>query len=109
MSYIIVFVLLCYGISNIIIYGSMFEWFRFMLSKLGSGPMSLYKLFNCMMCLPTWVGFIISILFWFYGVHHLTPMGIYQIDNTYVHIFLDGVFTSGCVWLIHTFQEYLEK
>ena len=48
--------------SMIVVYGSIFESFRNLLSKLGTGDKSLYKLFTCMMCMPTWVGFGLSYL-----------------------------------------------
>lgn len=109
MKEIFIFTLIGYGISNILIYSSLFEPWRKFLAWFGKGDLSIHKLFSCMMCLPTWIGFGLSTLFYYLGVHSITPVGQLGIENIYLHIFLDGVFLSGCVWLIHTLQEYFEK
>lgn len=61
------------------------------------------ELFTCMICLPFWVGVLLSVF-------------AFSITEEYLHIqtntlawFLDGCLTSGAVWLIHTLQEKLEK
>jgi len=101
---ILIFILLSYGISNIVVYGSIFNGFRDFWSKFN--PSFFGKLFTCMMCFPTWVGFVLSTTFQLLGYD--TPMVEYGIDNIYLAIFLDGCLTSGGVWLLHTVQEYLE-
>lgn len=103
---LIMFILVSYGISNILVYGSIFEGFRNFLSKLGTGNTSLYKLFTCMMCLPTWVGFGLSYLLQLQDVG--TPMTVYGIDNLYLSIFLDGVLASGAVYAFNVLVEYFE-
>ena len=102
------FIIICYGICNILIYGSLFEGFRNALGTLGTGGYSLYKLFTCFMCLATWVGIGISMLLYNYGYFHLTPMGEMGITNLFLGSFLNGVLASGGVWLTHTLQESLE-
>lgn len=97
---LIVFSLLAYGISNIMIYGSIFDgWRRFWVRYV---PF-LGELFTCMICLPFWVGVFLSVF-------------AFSVTKTYLNIpedvfawFLDGCLTSGIVWLIHTLQEKLEK
>lgn len=103
---LIIFILVAYGISNILVYGSIFEWFRNLLAKLGTGDTSLYKLFTCMMCLPTWVGFGLSYLLHTQGVD--TPMATFGVEHLYLKVFLDGVLTSGGVYAFNTLVEYLE-
>lgn len=105
---IFIFILVVYGLSNILIFGSIFEPWRNFLRKFGDGPLSLYKLFTCMMCLPTWFGFIISYLMINFG-DALTPVSYLGFDSIWLTIFLDGVFASGTTWLVHTIQEYFEK
>lgn len=100
----IVFILICYGACNNLIYGSLFEGFRFFLSKFGKGSYSLYKLFTCFMCLGTWMGFAISSILVFSG--NKTPL---DINNIWLSIFLHGLLSAGGVWLIHTLQEMLER
>jgi hypothetical protein len=106
MMNLLIFIVVTYGISNILIYGSIFQWWRDLLSKLGTGDKSLYKLFTCMMCLPTWVGFILSYLLQSQGVE--TPLTVYGVENLYLAVFLDGILASGGVYAFNTLVEYLE-
>jgi hypothetical protein len=46
----VIFLLICYGACNNLIYGSLFEGFRQYLTKFGTGGYSLHKLFTCFMC-----------------------------------------------------------
>lgn len=105
----IIFLLACYGACNNLIYGSLFEGFRNLLSRFGTGGYSLHKLFTCFMCLGTWMGFMLSTIFIYFGYAHLTPFGSIGVDNLYLLIFLNGLLSAGGVWLIHTFQEFLER
>ena len=105
----LIFTLICYGACNNMIYGSVFEGFRNLLAKFGTGGYSLHKLFNCFMCLGTWMGFAISIIMTYFGYAKLTPMGHYGVENIYLMIFLNGLLSTSGVWLIHTLQEALER
>lgn len=109
MKEILIFIILGYSTANILIYSSLFEKWRNFLLRFGEGPLSFYKLFTCMMCLPTWIGFLLSYICMYYGVHEITPVGQLNVDNVYLHVILDGIFLSGSVWLLHTLQEYFEK
>lgn len=103
----LLFILVCYGASNNMIYGSLFEGWRNFLTRFGTGGYSLSKLFNCFMCLGTWMGFAISTMLTYSGYRHLTPFG--EIENLYLLTFLNGLVSAGGVWLIHTLQESLER
>lgn len=105
----LIFLLICYGACNNLIYGSLFEGYRNFLAKFGTGGYSLYKLFTCFMCLGTWMGFAISLILAYFGYAELTPVGAMGVTNLYLLIFLNGLLSAGGVWLIHTFQEKLEK
>lgn len=61
------------------------------------------------MCLGTWMGFAISYILIHFGYSNLTPMGSYGITNVYLSVFLNGLLSTGGVWLIHTLQEALER
>ena len=100
--------LFAYGTCNILIYGSNFNWWRSLLASLGTGPYSLHKLFTCMMCLPTWVGFFMSFMSQRY-LNMNTPALMWGIENFWVSILVDGVITSAIVWLINTIQEAFER
>jgi hypothetical protein len=100
----LVFILICYGACNNLIYGSIFEGFRNFLTKFGTGGSSLYKLFTCFMCLGTWMGFAISSILIFTG--NQTPI---QTNSIWLTIFLHGLLSAGGVWLLHTIQETFER
>ncbi len=104
---LLVFILLNYGMANIIVYGSIFNGFReFWVS---TSPNFFGKLFNCMMCTPFWTGVLLSTVFQLMGYSDLSPLTHYSMDNLFLSIFFDGVLASGTTWLIHTFQEMGER
>jgi hypothetical protein len=105
----LIFILVCYGACNNLIYGSVFEGFRKSLAKFGTGGYSLHKLFTCFMCLGTWMGFAVSAILIMFGYSKLTPMGSLGVDNIYLMVFLNGLLSAGGVWLIHTIQETFER
>lgn len=107
MTNLFIFILASYGISNILVYSSIFEGLRENLAKLGTGPKSLYKLFSCMMCMPTWVGFILSAILQFCGVQ--TPFTYYGVEYFWLAVFLDGVLSSGAVYAFNVLVEHFEE
>jgi len=106
MTNLIIFILASYGISNILVYGSIFGWWREQVEKLGTGRASLYKLWTCMMCMPTWVGFLLSGTLQHFGVE--TPFVTYGVENYFLVVFLDGVLASGGVYAFNVLVEYFE-
>lgn len=105
---LLIFILVCYGISNILVYGSIFEGWRKFLAKMGTGDYSLYKLFTCMMCLPTWIGFLVSFVMMYTG--GTTPVAKYlSLDDPLLIMFLDGVLASGGVYAFNVLVEKLEQ
>ena len=104
---VLLFLLVGYGISNIIVFGSIFESMRNWFQRWS--PNFFGQLTSCMICLPTWVGFILSYGLSLLGYTNLTPFGSLGLDNIWLRVFLDGCLTSGVVWLIHTLQEHFEK
>ena len=105
----IIFILICYGACNNMIYGSVFEGWRNFLVNFGTGGYSLYKLFTCFMCLGTWMGFVVSLLMYHFDYGHKTPVGSIGITNIYLMTFLNGLLSAAGVWLTHTIQEALER
>ncbi len=103
---IILTILVCYGISNIIVYGSIFEGLRDKLTLIS--PDFWGKLFSCMMCMPFWVGFILSLGSQISTYTQFSPFYSNGLDNIYISIFLDSCLLSGTTWLIHTLQEHFE-
>lgn len=109
---LIIFILVSYGITNIMIYGSIFEGFRNFFGVNKEKPKFFGKLFGCFMCLSFWVGAKMS--FMMYSptlvnglVNDLLVFGI-TIPKLYLATFFDACLTSAGVWLIHTVQERLE-
>jgi hypothetical protein len=105
----LIFILICYGACNNLIYGSLFEGWRNRLAKFGTGGYSIHKLFTCFMCLGTWMGFAVSAIMSYFGYPHLTPIGSIGVENVYLIVFLNGLLATGGVWLIHTVQEAFER
>ena len=100
-----VYSIICYGITNIFVFGSIFEGWRNFWSD--HNPNFMGKLFSCPMCLSVWVGFSVSTIFLTYGLS--TPMFLYGCMNIPMCVFFDGLFSGGIVWLLHTLQEYFER
>jgi len=101
----LIFMLLAYGWTNIMVFGSLFDKWRGFWTKVS--PNFFGKLFGCPMCLGTWVGFLLSAIFQTFGWH--TPMEMYGVEMFWAATFLDGILISGCVWIIHTVQEWFER
>lgn len=103
---VLVFILLSYGISNIIVHGSIFNGFREFWKSVS--PNFFGVLFSCMICTPFWVGFILSTTFQLMGYDNLSPLTHYGVDNIFLSVFLDGCFASGTVFLVHIVEEWFE-
>ena len=110
---IVIFFLLVYGICNIIVFANgPFHIFLKMHQYFKQHHPMLEEMFSCMICLPTWVGMFLSavnlILFPFTP---FTPMNvILYTENLWpLVIFFDGLIASSGNWLIHTFQEMMER
>jgi hypothetical protein len=91
-------IILAYGITNIIVNGSIFNPVKKSIEKwaVNSNPilqsplLFLLKMISCMMCLGFWVGLLVG---WYYG-----PL---------TNIFFNGCFYSGCVWIVNCFVQFL--
>lgn len=110
---LIVSILLCYGISNIVVYGSgpanVFEKFRALMEKWSP---NLGEWSGCMMCMPTTVGIVMSLLDWFVFLSiDFTPftMLLKSTDMWYFAALMDGCLLSGTTWLIHQVEEWFER
>tara|TARA_R110000796_G_scaffold18980_2_gene57140 strand:- start:7795 stop:8094 length:300 start_codon:yes stop_codon:yes gene_type:complete len=97
---LVIFILVCYGISNIMVFSSVFKWWRDVWVRIS--PNFFGELFNCMMCLPYWIGMILSLM-------GFSPFLHYYETEMWIAMFIDGFLASGSVWLLHTLQEKLEK
>ena len=103
---LILTILVGYGISNIIVFGSIFEGLRTFADKVS--PNFFGKLLSCMMCTPFWVGFGLSLGSYLSGFTQFSPFYTYGVEWVYLSVFLDSCLIKGTSWLIHTFQEHFE-
>lgn len=103
------YIFVTYGLTNILVFGKIFDMPRnWVMKKI---PF-LKGLLTCMMCLSTWMGMLASFFFW-------SPVMALNIENPILDwhygmfyplaMFLDAMFTSGTVWIIHTIQETFER
>ena len=107
MKEIFIYSFIVYGLSNIFIWGSNLEWWRDLLARFGTGGYSLHKLFTCFMCLPTWLGPLVSYTCIMCGAEELSPTFNYS-DNIWLSLALDGFIASGVVWCVNTIQDWFE-
>lgn len=110
---IIVYLITCFGISTILIdavgpWHIFDKWHTWMHSHT---PM-LDELFSCYICFPTWLGLFFSALnILLLPSLAITPFNILMggIAPWWLIIPLDGAFTSGAIWFMHTIQSAIEK
>lgn len=98
MEKIFLWMIMAYGTSTIIVYGSIFEKPRNWLSK--QSPI-LDDFIHCMICIPTWVGFFLSVV--------LGGLTNHYFNTGHFTWFFDGMFTAGAVWAINSFVEFFEE
>jgi len=94
----LIWILAAYGMSQILVYGSIFQNLR---DRLIRNSKFFGELIQCMMCTSTWVGFFFSLVFF-------SPTD-YLISIPYIHIFFDGMLASGGVWGLNALIEWFEE
>lgn len=109
---LIIFILVAYGIANIIIFGSIFEGFRNFMGVNKENPKFFGKLFSCFMCLSFWIGVKLSLIMYSptmaNGLANDLSILSLTIPKLYISTFFDACLASAGVWLIHTIQERIE-
>jgi len=103
-------ILMAYGMSNILVYGSIFNGPRDFIRKWGEDEHAPFQGFgafvssmlSCMMCTSTWVGFAYGLGFW-------SPTNQLFEVTPHVSWFLDGMLASGGVWIINSIVEWFEE
>ena len=109
MTQLLLWMVMAYGMSNILVYGSIFNRPRtyiFNQSEHGAGLFHGFYVFladmlKCMMCTPTWVGF-------FFGIFLYSPVHKILEVTPWVSWFFDGMLASGSVWAINSIIEWFE-
>lgn len=99
MELIIFWIIAGYGMTSILVWGSIFEGTRNFIKKHSK---FFGDLISCTLCTGTWVGFFMSIV-------------LGGLINTYIElpivptVFFDGMFTAGAVWAINAIVEFFEE
>jgi hypothetical protein len=98
MAGILLWAFIAYGMTSILVWGSIFEnqrmWIKTKSKFFGD-------LISCVLCTSTWVGFFMSICLG--GL--TTSIGLHWFPS----IFFDGMFTAGIVWAINSVIEFFEE
>jgi len=94
----LIWILAAYGMSQIMVFGSIFDKLR---ERIIKNSEFFGDLIQCMMCTSTWVGFFFSLAFF-------SPTAT-MIVIPYTNIFFDGMLASGSVWAINAIIEWFEK
>lgn len=99
MTQLIFWILVAYGMTSILVWGSIFEKVREFIKK---NSKFFGDLISCTLCTSTWIGFFLSICFGglstqFFNIHWT------------LGIFFDGMFTAGAVWALNSIIEFFEE
>ena len=82
---LIYFVLAAYGLTQILVYGTIFDKFRPTTGKLG-------ELFHCPMCMGFWVGVFL------FGINAYTEL--FTFEYTVANLFILGWLSSGTSYVL---------
>ena len=110
MTQLLLWMVMTYGLSNILVYGSIFNTPRnyiFNEADHGIGFFTdFYKflkgMLSCMMCTPVWVGF-------FFGIFLYSPVQELLGVSPFASWFFDGMLASGATWAINSIIEWFEQ
>jgi hypothetical protein len=94
----LIWILAAYGMSQILVFGSIFDTAR---EWIGKKSTFFGDLLGCMMCTSTWVGFFFSLTFYSPTLNMVTIL--------HSNVFFDGMLASGSVWAINAVVEWFEE
>jgi hypothetical protein len=110
MTQLVLWMIMAYGLSNIVVYGSIFSGVRNTINEMAETPLpfvqSLGKFLrgmtSCMMCFGFHVGWFLALTI-YSPVHHILEV------SPYVSWFFDAFLSSGAVWAINSIIEWFEQ
>lgn len=110
MSYkILIWVILNYGLMNIVVFGMIFDPIRNFFDRLSKSKYKikwigkfLSEMTSCPMCFSTWGGFFTSLVIW-------SPTYALFDVPIFISWFFDGIIASGSVWIINSIIEFFEE
>jgi hypothetical protein len=106
---LLLWMVMAYGMTNIIVYGSIFNGPRNAINKASNTPkfplrgffIFVSDMIKCMMCASTWIGF-------FFGIFLYSPVHEILGVTPFASWFFDGMLASGSVWAINSIIEWYE-
>jgi hypothetical protein len=109
MTQLLIWLIAAYGMTQILVYGSIFneqrnwinDWAANEFATLQGVGKFISGLISCVMCTSTWVGFLMSFI-WSPWVNMFDVNPIFG-------VFFDGMLASGGVWAINSIIEWFEK
>lgn len=109
MIQLLIFMIVAYGMTTILVYGSIFNGLRDWIHTQAENKGILQgffkfisELIKCMLCTSTWVGFFLSLTMF-------SPVSYFIGLNEYYSVFFDGMFSAGSVWAINAIIEWFEE
>jgi len=110
MTQLLLWIIIAYGLSNIVVYGSIFNTPRKFISEMAEIPLPFIGSFfefirdmtSCMMCFGFHCGWFLSLIV-FSPVHEI--LGLTQTFSW----FFDAFLSSGAVWGINAIIEWFEE
>lgn len=110
---ILIYTFMAYGFSNMMVFGSgpfrIFEHIRNISSSISE---HFGTMFQCMMCFPANLGWVLSLIDWFFIKSvAFTPFNILLAGTGlwWLALLLDCCYTSGAVWFIHHIETFFEN
>ena len=108
MTQLLLWMIIAYGMTNIVVYWSIFNGPRELIRKWAESNLPfnstgtfIKNMTSCPMCFGTWFGF-------FFGFFSYSPVHILLGMDVYYSWFFDGMFASGSVWMTHSIIEWFE-
>jgi hypothetical protein len=110
MTQLIIWAVVAYGMTNILVYGSIFNGLRDKIHNWGNNELLpfdflgkfLSGLISCVLCTSTWVGFFLSLVYF-------SPSYDIIGTNKILSVFFDGMLSAGFVWAINSIIEWFEE
>ncbi len=95
---LLIWILTCYGMSFIILWGSIFDaprnWIKMRSTFFGD-------LLSCIVCTGTWVGFFMSIALW-------SPTTQYFNSYWIINLLADGCLSAATCYIVNLLTEKLD-
>jgi len=96
---ILFYILSCYGMTSILVWGSIFENQR---NWIKSHSKFFGDLISCTLCTSTWVSFFMSLCLGSISAQYFNTIWVFD-------LFFDGMFGAGSVWALNAVVEFFEE